>query len=70
MVAGGPADTAGIKTGDIITSIEGQPIDATHALEDILVRYAPGRTISVELYRDGKYVTVRLTLGTRPTTTG
>jgi serine protease Do len=70
VVAGGPADKAGIKTGDIITSIEGQPIDATHALEDILVRYAPGRTISVELYRDGKYVTVRLTLGTRPTTTG
>jgi serine protease Do len=70
VVAGGPADKAGIKTGDIITSIEGQSIDATHALEDILVRYAPGRTISVELYRDGKYMTVPLTLGTRPTTTG
>jgi serine protease Do len=70
VVAGGPADKAGIKTGDIVTSIEGQAIDPTHPLEDILVRYAPGRTISVELYRDGKYITVRLTLGTRPTATG
>jgi serine protease Do len=70
VVAGGPADKAGIKTGDIVTSIEGQAIDPTHPLEDILVRYAPGRTISVELYRDGKYTTVRLTLGTRPTATG
>ncbi len=70
VVAGGPADKAGIKTGDIVTSIEGQPIDPTHPLEDILVHYAPGRTISVELYRDGKYTTVRLTLGTRPTATG
>ena len=70
VVAGGPADKAGIKTGDIVTSIEGQAIDPTHPLEDILVHYAPGRTISVELYRDGKYTTVRLTLGTRPTATG
>jgi len=70
VVAGGPADMAGIKTGDIVTSIEGQPIDPTHPLEDILVRYAPGRTISVELYRDGTYMTVRVTLGTRPITTG
>jgi serine protease Do len=70
VVAGGPADKAGIKAGDIVTSIEGQPIDPTHPLEDILFRYAPGRTISVELYRDGKYMTVRVTLGTRPTTTG
>jgi len=70
VVAGGPAEKAGIKTDDIVTSIEGQSIDATHPLEDILVQYAPGRTISVELYRGGNYMTIRLTLGTRPITTG
>jgi 2-alkenal reductase len=66
VVTDGPADKAGIKTGDIITAIEGQGIDATHALEDALVQYAPGRTISLELFRGGQYLTVRVTLGTRP----
>ena len=67
VVAGSPGEKAGIKNDDIITQIEGQTIDQNHPLEDMLVQYAPGRTISVQLYRGGKYVTVSLTLGTRPT---
>jgi S1-C subfamily serine protease len=68
VVAGSPADKAGIKNGDIITAIEGQAIDGAHPLEDLLVLYAPGRTVSVDLYRAGKTITVHLTLGTRPAT--
>ncbi len=67
--SGSPAQTAGLKSGDIITKIEGQAIDATHRLEDLLVQYQPGRTISLEIYRGGKYVTLPVTLGTRPTPT-
>ena len=29
----------------------------SHRLEDLLVQYAPGRTVSVEVYRGGSYVT-------------
>jgi len=66
VVAGSPADKAGIKNDDIITAIEGQTIDAAHPLEDILVQYAPGRTVSVNVYRGGQTLTLHLTLGTRP----
>ncbi len=66
VAAGSPADKAGIKNEDIITAIEGQAVDQAHPLEDILVQYAPGRTIGVDLYRGGKSMTVHLTLGTRP----
>jgi 2-alkenal reductase len=66
VVTDGPADQAGIKTGDIIVAIEGQSIDAMHSLEDTLVRYAPGRTISIDLIRGIQHMTVRVTLGTRP----
>jgi S1-C subfamily serine protease len=69
VVSGGPADQAGIRTGDIITAIEGQTVDATHPLEEMLVQYAPGRAVSIELYRGGQYLTVRVTLGTRPEAT-
>jgi S1-C subfamily serine protease len=39
-----PGETAGIKTGDIITKVEDQAIDAANPLQDVLVEYAPGRT--------------------------
>ncbi len=69
-MAGSPGEKAGVKTGDIITKIEGDTIDPEHPLEDLLVKYAPGRTVSLELYREGTYLTLRVTLGTRPASVG
>ena len=69
VVAGSPGETAGIKTDDIITRVEGQNIDRTHQLEDVLVQYAPGRTVSVRIYRNAAYLTLMVTLGTRPAST-
>jgi S1-C subfamily serine protease len=66
VVAGSPAAAAGIQTGDIITTIEGQTIDQLNPLEDLIVQYPPGRTITLQLYRHGSFLTVRVTLGTRP----
>jgi S1-C subfamily serine protease len=69
VVAGSPGAAAGVKTGDIITKVEGQTVDPSHELEDLLVQYAPGRTVSVEVYRGSSYVTLKVTLGTRPDST-
>jgi S1-C subfamily serine protease len=69
VAAGSPGQAAGIKTGDIITKLEGQTIDPSHRLEDLLVKYAPGRTITLEAYRGGSYITIKVTLGTRPSST-
>ena len=69
VTAGSPAEAAGIQTGDIITGVESQAIDGAHQLADVLVQYAPGRTVSVEIYRKGAYLTLAVTLGTRPATT-
>jgi putative serine protease PepD len=66
VVSGGPADRAGIRTGDVITGIDGkhvgEPSDVTQALSND----SPGKVVDVELHRDGSSVTVRATLGTRP----
>jgi serine protease Do len=70
VVAGSAGEKAGVKTGDIITRLEGEAIDPEHPLEDLLVKYAPGRTVSLEVYREGKYLTLRVTLDTRPQTIG
>ncbi|MEO8570186.1 MAG: trypsin-like peptidase domain-containing protein [Chloroflexota bacterium] len=63
---GKPADVGGIKDGDIIQSINGKTIDAEHPLDATLAQFSPGDTVSVEVLRDGKTVTLQVTLGTRP----
>jgi S1-C subfamily serine protease len=61
-----PAAKAGIKDGDIVTSIEGMTIDTEHPLDSIITRFAPGRTVTVEVLRGGTTVKLQVTLGTRP----
>jgi len=66
ITPGGPAQQAGLQEGDVITAIDGTRIDARRPLEDILSQHQPGDQISLELVRDGRTITVALTLGTRP----
>jgi S1-C subfamily serine protease len=58
VIAGSPGAKAGIKTGDIITMVEGTTIDALHPLQDVLVQYTPGRTVTLQIYRAGTYLTL------------
>ena len=63
--AGGPADKAGIKGGDVLVDMGGTRIenlyDMTYALQD----HKPGETIDVVVLRNGERVTLRATLGSR-----
>jgi serine protease Do len=66
IVPNSPAATAGLKDGDIITAVDGTAIDANHPLDDTLTQFAPGRTIALEVLRNGQQETITVTLGTRP----
>lgn len=50
---GSPADKAGIKSGDIITSVDGQSIDDARALSRTIGSKSPGTTVEVTIWRDG-----------------
>jgi membrane-associated protease RseP (regulator of RpoE activity) len=66
VIPGSPADQAGLRAGDIITAVDGTTLDATHRLDQVLGGYAAGDTVHMDVLRDGRHVTVSVTLGTRP----
>jgi S1-C subfamily serine protease len=66
VVAGGPADQAGVREDDIIVAIDDEPVDSEHPLDAVLSGYAPGRTVDLEILRNGESLTLPITLGTRP----
>lgn len=67
---GSPAETAGVKKGDIITKMDGQTISSKDDLFDRMNYYEAGETIDVIVAaaEGGEYVerTVSVTLGERP----
>ena len=60
---GGPADRAGLKSGDVIRKVDGTAIASAGDLPAMLGMKSPGEKVSIELWRDGKPVTVTATLG-------
>ena len=66
VVAGSPAEQAGLKEGDIITDIDGRRIDGTSSVDEVLSQYTPGDTVTLNVLRDGQTVQLPLTLGVRP----
>lgn len=61
-----PAASAGLKANDVVTAVDGQRIDATHGLDDILSLYEPGDRLTLTVLRDGRTLQIGLTLATRP----
>lgn len=61
-----PAATAGLKQGDVITSLDGIDIQNSDQFEDNLAVFKPGAEIAISLYRGGKPLQVKVTLGSRP----
>jgi len=54
---------AGIQPGDIMTKFDGKTVEVFKDLEDQKNTHKPGDVVEVELYRDGKTLTVSVTLG-------
>lgn len=63
---GGPAARAGIRPRDVIVSIDRQPVDLDNPLSVIIGGLPIGKTVPVELIRDGKRQTLNVTLAKRP----
>ena len=68
VVADSPADSAGLKAGDIITSVNGKNVKNTVELRNQIAATAPGTKVTLGINRDGKMMDVTVTLGELPST--
>ncbi len=60
---GGPADKAGLQSGDVIRSVDGQPIVASGDLPAWISQATPGAKVQLEVWRKGASETLSATLG-------
>lgn len=64
VVAGGPAEKAGVQNGDIITKIDGQKVqEQDGGLAKIISGEKVGDRIELTIWRDGKEIKISVTLG-------
>jgi len=63
IVRGSAADKAGLKSGDVIRKINGQPVIASGDLTAIVSVAKPGEKVALDVWREGKVVALNATLG-------
>jgi len=65
----GPAATAGLKAGDVITELQGKPVVSETDMILVLRDLQGGDQVPVKVDRDGKTVDLTITVGERSTST-
>ena len=66
ITADGPADLAGLKIGDVITSFDDEPLSESYRLRWLASIHGAGKTVKMRYVRDGKQAVADLVLKERP----
>jgi PDZ domain-containing secreted protein len=72
VVAGSPAEKAGLKVGDLITAANDKPIKRADDLVQLVGRSKPGDTLTLSVRREGQErpLSLTVTLGEHPEQAG
>jgi serine protease Do len=63
VIAGGPAEKAKIKDGDVILEFDGKPVDQMRRLPRVVADTEVGKTVPVKIWRAGKEMTLKVEVG-------
>jgi Do/DeqQ family serine protease len=66
VTPGGPGDKAGLKSGDVVTAIDGKRVEGSDDLTMDVISHSPGSSVSLDVVRNGQPMKLTVTLGTRP----
>ena len=70
VVPGSPAGEAGLDVGDVVLSVDGEEVDGSDALVELLKKEDPGEDVELEVFRGGETDTIEVELEQRPITLG
>jgi membrane-associated protease RseP (regulator of RpoE activity) len=62
---GSPADTAGIRVGDVITAVDGESVGKENTLQDLIRKHKPGDSVEITVQRRGAERTLKVKLGSQ-----
>jgi putative serine protease PepD len=68
VVPNGPAASAGLKAGDVITSLDGKSVTNYDSLTSAVLAAKPGEKVAITVTRDGSTKNLSVTLTNRPST--
>lgn len=66
VISGSPAEAAGLRSGDIITAINGKSATSTDQLIAVVLSKRPGDQVTLAYERSGRRSTATVTLGRQP----
>ncbi|TFI56843.1 Do family serine endopeptidase [Sphingomonas parva] len=67
VTPGGAAARAGIQQGDVVITVNNQPVTPDQSLAYLVAKLPVGQRVPIELMRGGERRTVTVTVGERPT---
>ena len=70
VVPDSPAEKSGLKRGDIVKSFNGKAVDNAHSLSRAVAALGPESAATLEILRDGKPTSIKITIGTMPEDVG
>jgi serine protease DegQ len=66
VIRGGPADSAGMRPGDILLAVEGEQVNSTADLLNMIAQLQPGQQATLTILRQNQENKLGVQIGTRP----
>lgn len=63
---GSPAEVAGLQAEDVIVAVDGEPVERSGNLQQLIAQRRPDEEVTLTVYRDGEARDIGITLGEAP----